>query len=288
MKDLKICVLGGDSRMVSAIRTLLKNNYTVCVFGLDCKADKAVRCYGLAEAIKQASAVILPLPFSTDGIKLFSPLFENEIKICDIIECIQKGQIIIGGKLSDEFCNKVTAKGCTVYDYYTSERLTVLNAVPTAEGAVAIAINETPFTLFGSNCAVFGYGRIGKILAKMLKSLGASVTVYARNPDALTWAEVDGCKAVRLSCAKNEIHNADIIFNTIPVKIINKDILDNTKDSCVVIDLASAPGGIDGDYAKSIKRKVIYALSLPGKVAPDSAGRIIADTIICQLKGVSL
>lgn len=285
MNDIKICVLGGDSRMISAIRFMYKQNYSVSSFGLDGISNEAVIHNDLESAVSEASLVVLPLPFSTDGIKLFAPLCNHEIKISDILTTIKKGQLIAGGKLSEDFCKKAMQKGCGIYDYYLSERLSVLNAIPTAEGAVSIAINETAKTIFGSKCVIAGYGRIGKILAKLLKNMGADVTVLARSEQALTWAEADGCHALPFYCASRYLDDKDIIFNTVPALWMDKKIIDSTRKNTVIIDLASAPGGVDFEYAKSVSRKVIFALSLPGKVAPETSGNIIADCVLFKLKG---
>lgn len=285
MNDIKICVLGGDSRMISAIRFMSKQNYSVSAFGNIETSNEATICNSLEKAISDATLIVLPLPFSTDGIKLFAPLYNGEIKISDIISNLKKGQLIAGGKMSEDFCKKAMQKGCGIYDYYLSERLSVLNAIPTAEGAVAIAINETAKTIFGSKCVIAGYGRIGKILARLLKKMGADVTVLARSEQALTWAEADGCHALPFYCAKRHLNNKDIIFNTVPAKWMDKTIIDSTKTDSVIIDLASAPGGVDFEYAKAVSKKVIFALSLPGKVAPETSGNIIADCILSKLKG---
>lgn len=285
MNDIKICVLGGDSRMISAIRFMYKQNYSVSAFGLNGILNEAVTHNDLVSAVSGATLIVLPLPFSTDGIKLFAPLCDFEIKISDVLSALQKGQLIAGGKMSEDFCKKAMQKGCGIYDYYLSERLSVLNAIPTAEGAVSIAINETSKTIFGSKCVIAGYGRIGKILAKLLKNMGADVTIFARSEQALTWAEADGCHALPFYCAERHLDDKDIIFNTVPALWMDKNIIDSTKKDTVIIDLASAPGGVDFEYAKFISRKVIFALSLPGKVAPESSGNIIADCVLSKLKG---
>lgn len=285
MNDIKTCVLGGDSRMISAIRFMYKQNYSVSAFGLKGILNEAVTHNDLESAVSGAALIVLPLPFSTDGIKLFAPLCDFEIKISDVLSALQKGQLIAGGKMSEDFCKKAMQKGCGIYDYYLSERLSVLNAIPTAEGAVSIAINETSKTIFGSKCVIAGYGRIGKILAKLLKNMGADVTIFARSEQALTWAEADGCHALPFYCAERHLDDKDIIFNTVPALWMDKNIIDSTKKDTVIIDLASAPGGVDFEYAKKASRKVIFALSLPGKVAPETSGNIIADCVLSKLKG---
>ena len=158
------------------------------------------------------------------------------------------------------------------------------NAVPTAEGAIEIAIAETPFTIHGSKSLVLGYGKIGKILSKDLYALGAQTYVEARKYADLAMIEGHGYEPLPLDNLKDHIHEFDIIFNTIPSLILNDEILTKVKKDALIIDLASKPGGIDFDAAKSYGLKVIWALSLPGKIAPVSSGAIIKDTIMNIIK----
>lgn len=158
------------------------------------------------------------------------------------------------------------------------------NAVPTAEGAIEIAIAETPFTIHGSKSLVLGYGKIGKILSKDLYALGAQTYVEARKYADLAMIEGHGYEPLPLDNLKDHIHEFDIIFNTIPSLILDDEILAKVKKDALIIDLASKPGGIDFDAAKSYGLKVIWALSLPGKIAPVSSGAIIKDTIINIIK----
>ena len=76
----------------------------------------------------------------------------------------------------------------------------------------------------------------------------------------------------------------DIIFNTIPALVLNRNELIKIRNDALVIDLASKPGGVDFDAAKELGIRVIWALSLPGRVAPVTAGIIIKDTIINMMR----
>ena len=69
---------------------------------------------------------------------------------------------------------------------------------------------------------------------------------------------------------------------------MGKAELDVFNEKSIIIDLASRPGGVDFDYGKKIGKRIIWALSLPGKVAPVTAGRIIYNTVVTLLneKGV--
>ena len=141
-------------------------------------------------------------------------------------------------------------------------------------------MKETPFTLHGSKCLVTGYGRIGKILSKMLCGIGARVSVEARKYADLALIEGHDFNAVSLDELPHHIGEFDIIFNTVPHLIFDRDILEKVKKDALIIDLASRPGGVNFKAAAELGIQVIWALSLPGKVAPVSAGAIIKDTII--------
>lgn len=154
------------------------------------------------------------------------------------------------------------------------------NAVPTAEGAIKIAIEETPFSLHGSKCLVLGYGRVGKILARMLQGIGANVWVEARKYADLAMIEGHGYEPLSLNEVKNYIDEFDVIFNTVPSLILDEAMLRGVRSDTLIIDLASKPGGVDFNAAKLMGIRVIWALSLPGKISPVTSGMIIKDTIM--------
>ena len=131
--------------------------------------------------------------------------------------------------------------------------MAVLNAVPTAEGAVNLAMNERASTLWESRCLVTGFGRCAKALALLLKGFGARVTVAARKQGDLAFARTLG---------------------------LHRPLLEQLQPECLIIDLASRPGGVDFEAAGELGLKTIWALSLPGKVAPITAGGIIRDTVL--------
>lgn len=170
--------------------------------------------------------------------------------------------------------------GVRFCDYFDREELAVKNAVPTAEGAIAIAMDETPFTIHGSSCLIAGYGRIGRVLAKMLRGMGANVTVSARKFQDFAWIEAEACRTVQTGEISKTAGEYDIIFNTVPYPVINGEVLRSVKKDCLIIDLASKPGGVDFECAKTLGLNTIWALSLPGVVAPKTAGIIIKDTIM--------
>ena len=165
------------------------------------------------------------------------------------------------------------------------EELSVRNAVPTSEGALQILMKEMPITIEKSHILVLGFGRIGSYLAKILHALGANVTVVARKPEVLAKAEQMGCDAVNFDKLPEIISKMDAICNTVPVVVLNGDVLKKVNQGAVILDLASRPtGGTDFSKANFLGIKTIWALGLPAKVAPVTAGEIIAQTIITMQK----
>jgi dipicolinate synthase subunit A len=159
------------------------------------------------------------------------------------------------------------------------EELTVLNAIPTAEGAIQLAMQNSLVTLHDSNCLVLGFGRIGKILSKMLNGIGAKVYCEARKDQDIAWIKSYGYNAIKLDELDGSLNKFDFIFNTIPYLILDKKKLSIVKKDCLLIDLASKPGGIDFKEAENLGIQCLWALALPGKVAPKTAAKYIYDVI---------
>lgn len=276
-------VIGGDLRQVRMANELVKEGYAVKVFGfnenIDFSEDITIG-NDLIDTVKDVDIIVLPLPCSVDNESLNTPLFDGKIYLNDLFKILTKNQILVGGKISRKIHNLAEVYNIYMIDYFEREELTVSNAIPTAEGAIQIAMEELPITLHGSKCLVLGFGRIGKVIAKMLFAIGADVTVEARKYEDLAWIKTYGYKGVHLSKLEEVIGQFDVIFNTIPKMILNSDILSQIQKECLVIDLASKPGGVDFEMARDLGIKTIWALSLPGKVAPNTAGDIIKETIL--------
>ena len=143
-------------------------------------------------------------------------------------------------------------------------------------------MNSLDKNIRGARIAVTGYGRIAKHLCALLLSLGAEVTVVARNESDRVWARASGCKT--LSLVEGEpmtalAHTYDVIYNTVPHWLFDRSFLEGADPSTFLIDLASVPGGVDICAAKELGANVLWATSLPGKYAPFSAGELIATCV---------
>lgn len=285
-EKINFLIAGGDLRQVYTAKAL-SQEYNVYALGLSknhINTDKINLIENIDDVPYEVDHIILPLPVSQDGEYINAPFSSRKIAASELIPHIKNGGIVFGGKFDDTSQKIFTNSGIETIDYFDREELNVLNAVPTAEGAVQIAMEETASTIYGQNILITGFGRISKVLIKILNGMGANVTVTARKYSDLAWAEIYGCKSVHTSSLHECIDKFDIIFNTVPAVLFDEYMLNKLRKDTLMIDLASKPGGVDFDIAGKLGLKVIWALSLPGKVAPVSSGEIIAGTVLNILK----
>ncbi|MBQ7960641.1 MAG: dipicolinate synthase subunit DpsA [Clostridia bacterium] len=281
----KILFIGGDLRQIHAINKLADKGSFVSVLGFDGEeknlfSKKIQILTDFSEAETSYDAIVLPLPYSTDGKNINTPFFKGTISVSEVFENFSTKNRIFAGRCDPKIKAMAESHRIMLVDYLCREELAVRNAIPTAEGAIQIAMSETPFTVHSSRCLVIGNGRIGKILSKMLFGIGGKVTVAARKKGDLAYASAMGYDTVSVYSLDDVIDTFDIIFNTAPSLILDFDLLAKVKKNVLIIDLASKPGGVDFDEARRLGIKVIWALSLPGKVAAETAGDIICSTIL--------
>ena len=281
MSSRKYTVIGGDLRSVKLAELISEDMNTVNIYGYKNSVFemRLTENENLQAAIDDSDIVIGPLPCSNDNETLFAPFHPDKIYINEIFKIMKKNQLFIAGRISDKVAHLAEAYNVYAIDILEREEMAILNAIPTAEGAIQIAMEETPVTLHDSKVMVLGFGRIGKILANRLDGLGAKVFVEARKYQDIAWIKSYGYKPVYINELGDYLGKMDVIFNTIPHKILDASLLDKLNPETLVIDLASKPGGVDFDRAKTLGIKVIWALSLPGKVAPVTAAKFIKETV---------
>lgn len=277
---MKFAVIGGDMRHAKLAELLAEDGHTVSVFGLDklqfpniCEADSA------GKAAEGAECIILPLPVTTGERRLNAPLSESAHMVEQVFDALNSEQVVCAGYVDDWTDCELRSRGISVIDYFTREELAVSIAIATAEGAIQLIMEETPITICGSNCLVIGYGRIGKILSHRLRSLGANVTVSARKCSDSAWIKAFGYRIADTKYLAGSLSGFDIIVNTVPACVLNESCLRDLKVGCLCLDLASKPGGLDFKAASRLGVKAVWALGLPGEVAPVSAGAAMRDTI---------
>lgn len=280
MGGKKFSIIGGDLRNVKLAELIAADGNSVNIYGFsDAEFEiKFKQSDTLAEAISGSDVVIGPLPCSNDAENINAPYNNEKIHINEVFKCITKNQLFIAGRISEKIVHMAKVYNVYTVDVLEREEMAVLNSIPTAEGAIQIAMEEMPITLHNSQALILGYGRIGKTLSKMLHGIGANVYVEARKYSDLAWIKSCGYNPVVLSELPQIVKNINVLFNTIPSIVLNKEILELMNPDCLIIDLASKPGGVDFEKAREIGLKAIWALSLPGKVAPVTAAEFIRDT----------
>lgn len=272
-----ISIIGGDLRIVKLVDMLNADGYSVYTYGLEqANIANAQKCQSIEEVSEKSDIIVSSIPFTSDGINVNTPFSKNKISIEDVAKNI-KGKIFIAGRIEDELYQKFGET--KVIDLLKREELTVLNTIATAEGTIQIAMEESTKTLHGSKILVMGFGRVSKILSNMLKGIGAEVYCETRTTVNCAWIKAYGYNPILLDELDENLNKFDIIINTIPHIILNKERLKNVKKDCIIIDIASNPGGVDRNSAKELGIKIIWALSLPGRVAPITSAEFIKETL---------
>ena len=279
-KKRKLIFCGGDRRLIYCASFFAADGFDCRVWrGETAEADGVTRIRELRQNCDGAEALILPIPAFTSSGKLICAGEERGCVDCEyIFKAVQPDTKIFGGKFADIVKRVAAEYNHGVCDYSLREEFSLMNAVPTAEAAISIAMNRLNKTLWHSKIAVMGYGRIGRALSLRLHALGARVTVAARSASARAAAESDGMKSVELSAWLDSPEECSICFNTVPCQIVHDECA-AAAGNAVFVDLASAPGGFTDEARSMLGDRLITALSLPGKYFPETAGRIIYRTV---------
>ena len=264
-------VVGGDRRQRALASALKEDGHEVHTFALAMEGDTLA-------GVEHDDCVILPLPVMKGGL-LYTPLEAVPYDLREILDRMKRGQLLLAGMAGEELKTMAAERGLLLLDYFAREELTIRNAVPTAEGAIRMAMELLPITIHGARILILGFGRVGKALALRLKGLGALVWTAARSPAQRAEAECEGLNAADLSRLPHLLPTFDLVINTVPAPLLGRGELSAVGSEVPVIDLASAPGGVDLDAASALGVKVLTAPGLPGKEAPLTAARYIRDTV---------
>ncbi len=283
---LDLWVLGGDLRQGHLARQLALDGHQVHSFAMEKTGElpsPAVPADDLT-GIGTADGVILPMPVSWSDGTLFAPHSALMVPVEDVLDRLNPHQFLCGGRVSPLIASLAGARGLTMPDYFTREELQVANCVPTAEGCLQLAMEHLPITLQGAQVLVLGYGRVGRTTAVRFAALGACVTAAARRAAQRAWAQADGLTACPFEALTHRLDCFDLVVNTVPARVLTGERLALLRRDCPIIELASAPGGVDPEEADRLGRTLIPASGLPGKTAPATAAAAIRQTICNMLQ----
>lgn len=224
--------------------------------------------------------IVLPLPVSRDGVYINAPFSEKPLPFELISQyAAENATVFCGGSNGavEKICRDM---GLKFINYFADEPLTLKNAVLTAESAAAILAGSGDSSLFGSEIAITGGGRVAVYTARLLKAFGASVTVCARSAEQRTKAELDGFSAADITELTVVCGKADFIVNTVPAELFGSETFCAMRRGAVYLELASLPPEPYKSRAEQCGVRYIHAPGLPGKYSPKTAGEIIAETIL--------
>ncbi|MCM3569050.1 dipicolinic acid synthetase subunit A [Neobacillus mesonae] len=288
LTGIQIAVIGGDARQLEIIRKLTESDARVSLIGfeqLDHAFTGAVKEKLDEVDFSNIDAIILPVA-GTNLEGQVETIFSNEKVVLteDILAKTPEHCTIYSG-ISNSFLNGIVDQtGRNLIQLFSRDDVAIYNSIPTVEGTIMMAIQHTDFTIHGSNVAILGLGRCGMSIARAFHALGAKVKVGARKSEHLARITEMGLEPFHLTDVEKEITDTDILINTVPQLIVAAGVIAKLPPHTLIIDIASKPGGTDFRYAEKRGIKALLAPSLPGIVAPKTAGQILADVLIQLLQ----
>ncbi len=293
----QIGIFGGDTRQayMAASFSAKGCSTAVCRTPMESAPKDLAFLPSLQELFQSCQVLIGPIPFTRDQVTIYtasaagttaapSPSLPEDMTVEHAAGLLTEGHLLFGGVLPPSIIKACETKGIFFHDLMKDERIAILNAIATAEGTIMEAIAGSDRNLHGSKCLVLGYGRCARVLAAKLKALDAHVLAAARSTEAVAYAEAAGLSALFLPYIKCVLPSCDFIFNTIPAPILTPDCLDYVDKHTCIIDIASAPGGVDFTYAAKLGLNARLCLGLPGKVAPRTSSDILVSAIDSVIK----
>ena len=279
-----IAVIGGDARYLELIRQLQgMRDTTIILVGYD-KLDQGFT--GLTQMdfkdleIEKADGIILPIT-GTDSKGNVEIVFSDQpIRLPkEWFKQIKKSALVFTGMANDYLTNAAKEAEVSLVSLLDRDDVAIYNSIPTAEGAIMMAIEHTDYTIHSSRVIVTGFGRVGNTVANKFSALGAKVSVSASSIRDLARITEMGLNAIPLDQLYQFTDECDLLINTIPAPVVDRRAIEQLPSHAIIFDLASKPGGTDFDFARQRGIKAILARSLPGIVAPKTAGKILADVI---------
>ncbi|GIQ68589.1 dipicolinate synthase subunit A [Xylanibacillus composti] len=283
LTGLNAVLIGGDARQLEVIHRLAELDASVTLVGFDNLQNQygGVSKAELSESLLcEADAILLPVVGMDDDGKIDSVFAAEPIQLEEKhFKSINAHAVMYTGMAKPKLKQLCQDYQVRLVELLERDDVAIYNSIPTAEGALMIAIQNTDFTIHGSRAMVLGFGRTGVTMARTLQGLGAKAMVGVRREDHFARALEMGFEPFYTHSVSEKAKEVDLLFNTIPSMIVTAQVIANLPHHAFIIDLASKPGGTDFRYAERRGIKAMLAPGLPGIVAPKTAGRIIASCV---------
>ena len=268
-----VVLIGGDRREVELYLRWREQGIKVKMAGFDHCPEVSKTDLFKENDLQHTAVLIAPLSGIKENGTVVASFTNKALPVIPLIQQSPPQSAILAGSVAP--AARVQLQGRELIITGDDAELAVLNAVPTAEGAIQKAMELSDLTLHGSSCIVIGLGRCGSVLAGRLQGLGARVTAVVRRPETAALAETMGMDAIFPEQLGDSVRRAEFIFNTVPAPLLHAAVLRNMLPDAVLLDLASSPGGTDFQAAERLGLKAVLLPGLPGKRAPRSAARIL-------------
>jgi dipicolinate synthase subunit A len=283
LTGIHLTFIGGDARQIEVIKKCSELDATISLIGfnqLQSEYSGATKVLDPADAMKKTDALILPIVGIGDDGRVECLFSDNKTMLtAKHVQLMPKHAVIYTGMANERLLEMANEANIKLVQLLERDDVAIYNAIPTVEGALMMAIQHTDITIHDAHIMVLGFGRVGMSLARVLHGLGAHVKVGARRPEHMARIYEMGMRPFHISNLKNEAQDTDIIYNTIPLQVVNADVIVKLPFHALIIDLASKPGGTDFRFAEKRGIKALLAPGLPGIVAPKTAGKILANVI---------
>lgn len=249
MNGIRIYCAGNTAALTFACQNLLRQGFEIS-----------------PQPAPDVTHLLLPVPsFEADG------RIRGGGILAHILADLPENITVVGGNLHNP-----NLHGYPTIDLLQDGQYVAENAAITADCAIRIAREQMNMVWNRCPVLILGWGRIGKCLAQQLKSLGADVTVAARKAADLAILQALGYRAENSLQFGQGLYGYRVIFNTVPTTVLSKEQCKACDPGSIKVELASKPGMEDST--------VISALGLPAKYAPETSGKLIADTFVRLLQ----
>lgn len=273
-----IGIIGGDKRQEYMVDILKSHNVSVISYGIS--NQSSYHTGTLAELMKNSTLLAAPIPFTRNKKTIFSLSEKDDLDIDEFLSHLQTEHILCGGNLPEYIKTYCNQKKVPYYDFMENDYITSFNAIATAEGAIMEACRLSPLNFYKNNSLVIGFGKCGSVLADRLYGLYSHVTVCARRKESRTQAEIFGYTAISFEELKDHLKETYFIFNTVPAPVLTAEYINLLPAQAVIIDIASAPGGVDFQTAGTLGITSSLFLGIPGKTAAYSSAQLLAKELL--------
>ena len=277
-----ITIMGGDLREKVLMQRLLEHGFSVKSFARpqEMIPEEAIFCEKATEALSDVIGVVFPMAglgsdgmlHSKGGIPCY--LYEEDF------ELLAPGTLLLTGIESPYLAQIAEKRSLRLMAMAERDEVAIPNAIPTAEGAIAVAIEKSPGLLQGASALILGYGRVTQALAPRLAALGMQLIISNRGEQRASLAREHGYKVIAWEEWPDIATEVDFIFNTVPKMLFTEAVLLTINPQTLLVDLAAIPGGADFAAASRLGVNAVLASGLPGKFAPLAAGEILANVYV--------